>query len=179
MAFAFAWQFIQQHPPWRSWRCRLISQRSEFSKNQTNWPWPRYIYWKCSWRNKQKSLAIFRISPALSIHQIPLFNTLSGLWQLYFPCKLRLIDYSPDHCTGTACCWQATWTKINGNRLQPEFWQFLRPYLPLAVWAASICSVVFSLPIVRAAEILWACWIAVPIFIGRIIGLAMLLAFFF
>ena len=65
--------------------------------------------------------------PEISIHQIPLFNTLSGLWQLYFSCCVQSY-HSSNHITW-AChvdC-QLSRKKV-GWRSDQNFLRFLPQY---------------------------------------------------
>lgn len=127
------------------------------------------------WLNKQKnSSAISEFAPALSIHQIPLFNTLSGYGSYIFP---AVADYPSNHFAGFVHvnCDLSFILDAESNRIlgiiQCHFDHWFLGCLYLFGFT-------FWLNDYPRGGNFWGMLIAVPIFVSCVIGLSMLIASF-
>lgn len=125
----------------------------------------------------EKFQHISEFSPALSIHQIPLFNTLSGYGSYIFPAVAPLIIHQT--ILLGLCMLIATYREKHWIPSRIEFWALFGAMLTIGVLGCFyLFGFTFWLNDYPRGGNFWGMLLAVPIFLGCIIGLSMLVASF-
>lgn len=125
----------------------------------------------------EKFQHISEFSPALSIHQIPLFNTLSGYGSYIFPAVAPLIIHQT--ILLGLCMLIATYREKHWIPSRTEFWALWSAILTIGfLGCLYLFGFTFWLNDYPRGGNFWGMLIAVPIFLSCVIGLSMLIASF-
>ncbi|MGE4316106.1 ABC transporter permease [Acinetobacter sp.] len=125
----------------------------------------------------EKFQHISEFSPALSIHQIPLFNTLSGYGSYIFPAIAPLIIHQT--ILLGLCMLIATYREKHWIPSRTEFWALWSAILTIGfLGCLYLFGFTFWLNDYPHGGNFWGMLIAVPIFLSCVIGLSMLIATF-
>ena len=125
----------------------------------------------------EKFQHISEFSPALSIHQIPLFNTLSGYGSYIFPAVAPLIIHQT--ILLGLCMLIATYREKHWIPSRTEFWALCSAILTIGfLGCLYLFGFTFWLNDYPRGGNFWGMLIAVPIFLSCVIGLSMLIASF-
>lgn len=118
---------------------------------------------------------ISHFSPVLSVHQIPLFNTLSGYGSYIFPAIAPLIIHQT--IVLGLCMLIAGYRNSNWRSKTTEFWGLFAAALSIGCLGCFyLFGFTFWLYDYPRGGNFWGMLIAVPIFISSVIGLSLVLA---
>ena len=118
---------------------------------------------------------ISHFSPVLSVHQIPLFNTLSGYGSYIFPAIAPLIIHQT--IVLGLCMLVAGYRNSNWRSKTTEFWGLYAAALSIGCLGCFyLFGFTFWLYDYPRGGNFWGMLIAVPIFISSVIGLSLVLA---
>ncbi|MDD2944272.1 MAG: ABC transporter permease [Acinetobacter sp.] len=125
----------------------------------------------------EKFQHISEFAPALSIHQIPLFNTLSGYGSYIFPAVAPLIIHQT--ILLGLCMLIATYREKHWTPSRTEFWALFSAILTIGfLGCLYLFGFTFWLNDYPRGGNFWGMLIAVPVFVSCVIGLSMLIASF-
>lgn len=125
----------------------------------------------------EKFSHISEFSPELSIHQIPLFNTLSGYGSYVFPAVAPLIVHQT--ILLGVCMLIASYRMQKWRPNLIEFWAIYSAILTIGILACFyLFGFTFWLNDYPHGGNFWGMLLAVPLYVSCIIGLSMLLASF-